>query len=289
MKGRMNHERSDDVPYASQPMSNPTEATRWDDLTTNELDEWRSRDPVAVLPLAAIEQHGPHLPVSTDRIIGDGIVEAACTMAFPDVPLLLLPTQSVGSSPEHEAFAGTLSLDAATLETTLFDLGASVARAGIRRLVIANSHGGNRAVMDVVALRLRTAFDMLVVKASYFRFPRPDDVDLPQSEWTHGLHGGAIETAMMLHLRPDLVHTDEIRSFPSFGEELESTLDHLGPEGTTSFAWTAEDLNTEGVVGDATLADPEMGARLVGHYAAFLADVVRDAHRFPLERLSAGR
>ena len=241
------------------------------------------------MTLAAIEQHGPHLPVSTDRIIGEGIVETACQAAASDVPLLLLPTLALGTSSEHQAFSGTLTLDPATLETTLFDIGASVARSGLRRLVIVNSHGGNRAVVDLAALRLRTAVEMLVVKASTFRFPPPDDVALPDKEWTHGLHGGAVETAMMLHLRPELVRKDAIRAFPSLGEEMEATLTHLRPEGPASFAWTADDLNAEGVVGDATLADEQMGERLVRHYAAYLADVLRDAHRFPLERLSEGR
>lgn len=261
---------------------------RWDALTTGEFGDWARRDAVAVLALAATEQHGPHLPLSTDRIIGEGIVEAACRKAASEVPLLLLPTQSLGTSSEHTAFAGTLSLDAASLETTLFDVGASVARAGIRRLVIVNSHGGNRAVVDVAALRLRTALEMLVVKASTFRFPRPDDVELPEKEWTHGLHGGAVETAMMLHLAGDLVRQDAIRSFPSLGEEMEATLEHLRPEGPASFGWTADDLNPAGVAGDATLADAAMGERLVRHYAAYLANVLRDAHRFPLERLGDG-
>ncbi|NNF12975.1 MAG: creatininase family protein [Gemmatimonadetes bacterium] len=262
------------------------EPRRWDELTTVELDDQARRGAVAVVPLAAIEQHGPHLPLSTDRIIGEGVVEEACSEAASDVPLLILPTLAMGTSPEHAAFGGTLSLDAATLETTLFDVGASVARAGIRRLVVVNSHGGNRAVVDVAALRLRTTLEMLVVKAHTFRFPPPDGVDLPGKEWTHGLHGGAVETAIMLHLRPDLVRQDAIRSFPSLGEEMEATLKHLRPEGPASFAWTADDLNPGGVVGDATLARAEMGKRFVTHYAAYLADILRDTHRFPLDRLA---
>ena len=126
---------------------------------------------------------------------------------------------------------------------------------------------------------------MLVVKAHYLRFPRPADVDLPEREWIHGLHGGALETAMMLHLRPDLVRREAIDSFPSLGEELASSLVRVAPEGQAAFAWSAEDLSAQGVVGDATLADADMGARLVRHYASCLADVIDDARRFPLERL----
>jgi len=268
------------------PMESPS---RWADLTSEEISTWVERDPVAVLPVAAVEQHGPHLPLRTDVVIGEGVLEEAVERVSDDVPVLLLPTQSYGTSPEHESFPGTLSLDAATMEASIFDVGASAARAGVRRLVISNSHGGNRPVVDLVALRLRRAFEMLVVRTDYFRFPRPDDVELPAKEWAHGLHGGALETAMMLHLRPELVRSERVRDFPSLGEELEEELHRLGAEGAASFAWTAEDLGDAGVVGDATLADAAMGERLVAHYGRCLADVLQDARRFPVERLASGR
>lgn len=261
---------------------------RWHELTTEEVRTRIADDPVVLLPLAALEQHGPHLPLSTDAVIGLGIVDAALDAVAEEVPVLALPLQPFGTSAEHESFPGTVSLDPATLESFLFDAGASLARADVRRLVVANSHGGNRAVVDTAGLRLRRMFDMLVVKASYFRFPRPTDVELPDGEWEHGLHGGAVETAMMLHLRADLVRVDQIRSFSSLGHELEAELTHLGPEAATSFSWCAEDLADAGVVGDATLADAETGRRLVAHYGRCLADVLRDAHRFPVERLADG-
>ena len=261
-----------------------TRVRRWEELTSADIHDAAARDPVAILPVTAVEQHGPHLPVSTDRVIGDGIVRAALD-ELDDLPALLLPTQSVGTSEEHAGFAGTVSLTPETLHRVLLDTGASVARAGIRRLVLVNSHGGNRAVVDQAALALRRREGMLVVKAHWFRFPRPDDVELPDSEWHHGLHGGAVETAMMLHLRPDLVRHDAVASFPSLGEELDDRLRRLGPEGEAAFAWTAEDLGDAGVVGDATLADAAMGRRLVAHYGACLADVLRDARDFPLSRL----
>ena len=127
---------------------------------------------------------------------------------------------------------------------------------------------------------------MLVVKASYFQFDRPDSVGLPDSEWRHGLHGGAVETAMMLHLRPGRVRTDEVSDIRSLGAELEQTMRRLGPEGQASFSWLAEDLHPTGVVGDARLANASMGERLVAHYARALADVILDARDFPLDRLT---
>lgn len=259
--------------------------TLWQELTTGELGSMADADPVAVLPLAAVEQHGPHLPLATDGIIGAGLLDGALQELAGQEPVLVLPTQAVGTSTEHATFPGTLSLEPGTLDRVLQELGASLARAGIRRLVVSNSHGGNRSVVDIAALALRRELGMLVVKAHYFRFPRPADVELPEREWTHGLHGGAVETAMMLHLRPDLVRREAISSFPSLGEELASSLTRVAPEGEAAFAWTAQDLSPEGVVGDATLADAAMGGRLVRHYASCLADVIGDARRFPLDRL----
>jgi creatinine amidohydrolase len=247
-----------------------------------------ARDPVLVMPVAAVEQHGPHLPLSTDVDIGAGLLSAALARLPAEAPVYTLPMQAVGASPEHGDVPGTLDLGPRVLEDALVALGASVARAGVRRLVIANSHGGNKAVVDLAALRLRSAFDLLVVKAHWFRFPRPD-VGLPEGEWQHGLHGGAVETAMMLHLHPERVRLDEVRAFPSLGEELAGSMEVLGPEGAAGFAWRARDLNPEGVVGDATLADAALGARLVDHYAAVLVAVLRDASRFPVDRLETPR
>lgn len=277
----------------------------WLDRTADEIEMLAARDPVAVLPLAAVEQHGPHLPVSTDVEIGRALLDrAGKTLEGWEVerPVLRLPGLVLGTSDEHHAFPGTLTLDASTLEEAVVDVGSSLARHGIRRLVVSNSHGGNKAVLDTAALRLRTGLGMLVVKAHWFRFPRPgsggegspdgggDDgvggVEIPEAEWRHGLHGGAVETAMMLHIAPDRVRSDRVRRFHSLGEELESVLELVGPEGAAPFAWTAGDLNADGVTGDATLATPALGRRLVHHYGDVLARVIRDAARFPVERLA---
>jgi len=261
---------------------------QWTELTTAEQTAAAARDPVVVLPLAATEQHGPHLPLSTDLDIGLGLLGRAFR-ALPDgAEVWALPAVAVGASVEHVSFAGTESVSTEDLVHTICEAGEALAAGGVRRLVLSNSHGGNRHAMEVAGLRLRRAHRMLVVKASYFRFERPEDAGLPDAEWRHGLHGGAVETAMMLHLRPDRVRRDAVAHFASLGAELEGTLVRLGPEGQASFAWLAEDLNPEGVVGDARLATPELGARLVEHYGLALADVILDAARFPLERLAGG-
>lgn len=253
-------------------------------MTAPEAAAFAQRDPVVVLPLAAIEQHGPHLPLSTDLDIGLGLLGEAFEHLPGDAPVRVLPPIAVGASLEHAHVAGTLSIEPGRLSETIRDVGAGLARAGVRRLVLANSHGGNRQAMDSAGLSLRADHGMLVVKASYFRFARPD-VDVAEAEWKHGLHGGALETAMMLHLRPDAVRMDAIADFSSLGEELETSMRRVGPEGQASFAWLATDLNPHGVTGDATRATAEMGAQLVRHYGRALAEVILDAGDFRLDRL----
>ena len=259
---------------------------QWQSMTTVDAGRAAERDPVVILPLAAIEQHGPHLPLSTDLDIGMGLLASAFRHLPDDFPAWVLPPQAVGSSREHVRFPGTLSLDPQLLIEVVCHYGVALSRCGIKRLLISNSHGGNRAAIDSAGLRLREERGLLVVKVSYFDFPRPETVDLPDSEWRHGLHGGAVETAMMLHLRPDLVRTGEIGDARPLGQELEPTLRRLRPEGAASFSWLADDLNRSGVAGNALHADAVMGQRLVAHYGEALADAIRDARAFPLDRLA---
>ena len=257
----------------------------WQTLTTADAGAIEVSDPVVVLPVAAIEQHGPHLPLSTDLEIGLGLLSEAFRRLPEDFPVWALPPQAIGCSREHARFPGTLSLEPEQLSALVEGVGEALAQVGVRRLVLSNSHGGNRHALETAGLRLRDELDMLVVQASWFRFPRPEDVDLPEGEWLHGLHGGAVETAMMMHLRPGLVRASEAARARSLGEELGKTLRRVGPEGSASFSWLAGDLHPDGAVGDATLADGELGARFVSHYGAVLAEVIQDARAFPLDRL----
>ncbi len=257
----------------------------WQTLTTVEAGRVALADPVVVLPVAAIEQHGPHLPLSTDLDIGLGLLSEAFGRIPEDFPAWALPPQAIGCRREHARFPGTLSLEPEQLSVLIEGPGEALAQIGVRRLVLSNSHGGNRHALEAAGLRLRDELGMLVVHASWFRFPRPEDVDLPEGEWRHGLHGGAVETAMMMHLQPDLVRTSEAARARSLGEELEETLRRLAPEGSASFSWLTGDLNPGGALGDATLAEADLGGRLVAHYGAVLAEVIVDARAFPMDRL----
>lgn len=244
----------------------------WADLTTTALRPLVEQDPLAVLVLGAIEQHGPHLPLSTDLVIGRGLRDAALRQLDPPRPVLVLPALALGASEEHAGFAGTLSLSARQMVDQIEAVGTSLARAGVRRLMLLNAHGGNVAAMSMAALSLRRHQGLLVVKANYMTMPPPEGL-LAAGELQRGLHGGQAETAMMMALAGDLVRTDQRADFePRPGQDI-----RLGAEGEASWAWLAEDLNPNGVVGAAGLATAEQGQRLIDHYAGRLAEIMRQA------------
>ena len=265
-------------------MSDPILSPRWQDLTSDEIANL-PRHGVAVMVVGAIEQHGDHLPLSTDLDIGEGLLEKALTLLSEPFPLVRLPSMAIGASDEHLSFPGTLSLPPELAIATLEAHGDAVAHAGLERLVVINSHGGNKAVIDLAALRLRRRHGMLVVKVHYTRMPLPDDLpeaSLPVDELRHGLHGGALETAMMRHLAPHKVRLDKLDQPHSRGEVMEGQGLLLGPEGEAAFAWLAEDLHPGGVVGNAPLGTAELGEQLVAHYGQRIARILRETGKIPL-------
>lgn len=261
---------------------------RWQDQTPGGIAAFAARGGVALLPLAAIEQHGEHLPLSTDLDIANGIVAAALACLVPGVAVSVLPSLAVGLSAEHGGFAGTLSLSPQTALAAICEIGASVARAGVRRLVLFNTHGGNKALVDLAALELRRSAAMLVVRANSFRFPLPTELAVDAAfaeELRLGMHGGAIETAMMLHLAPQAVRCEAIGDFRGLGHACAEAGCLLGPEGPAGIGWLADDLHPLGVAGDARLADAALGARLVAHFGATLARILAEAQAFDLGQL----
>ena len=196
----------------------------WQDLTTADFDADAMAHAVAVLPAGAVEQHGPHLPLGTDVLIARALAEAAAALLPGDVTALLLPDSAVGWSAEHREFPGTLTVSPETLIAAWCDIGTSLAHAGVRRLLIVNAHGGNVPVMDIAARQLRADHGMRVAALSWFDFGLPDGVMDP-ADAAHDIHGGLLETSMMLHLHPDLVRMDQARDFASATCELAQHLD----------------------------------------------------------------
>lgn len=259
----------------------------WQELTTTDFAALDRDRTIAVLPVAAIEQHGPHLPVSVDACINQGIIERVLSIIPADLPALFLPMMAVGKSNEHIAFPGTLTLSAETLIRLWTEIGESVARAGVRKFVLFNSHGGQPQIMDIVARDLRVRCGMFVVTANYWGLGRPSGL-FPDLEQRHGIHGGSGETSAMLHLRPDLVRNEERRNFVSASIELERKYKYLRPEGAgIGFGWQTQDLNPFGACGDATDADAERGRTIVEEAASRFVELLREIESFPLSALRA--
>ena len=256
----------------------------WQDLTTTDFPGLDPETTLALLPVAAIEQHGPHLPLSTDLIINRGILDQAKACLPPAIRVLVLPEQAIGDSLEHSAFPGTLSLAPELLLATWAEIGRDIRQAGLRKLVIFNSHGGQAGLVDQVALRLRVGQRMIVVRASYFAFGTPAGL-FDRDELAAGLHGGELETAMMLHLRPDPVRREALHDFAAPPATPGSL---LGPERPVGFAWMSQDLNPAGVVGNAAQADAERGSQLLGHLGECLARLLAETAAMPLAALNDG-
>jgi creatinine amidohydrolase len=256
----------------------------WQDMTTEEFARLDALRVIAVLPVGAIEQHGPHLPVSTDACINQGVLACTLEQMPDDLPVTVLPMLPVGKSNEHLAFPGTLTLSAETLIRVWTEICESVARAGVRKLVLFNSHGGQPQVMDIVARDLRVRLGMMVVAYSWYAGGLPDGL-FGEAEVRHGIHAGAIETSIMLHLRPDLVQMDRAANFSSLMGELEPDYRHLSPVGAGRLAWMAQDLHPSGACGDAADADAVRGRALVEHAAQDLLALLHEIDRYSLERL----
>ena len=267
----------------------------WADLTTQDfahlMDSGAAKQTIAVLPVAATEQHGPHLPLSVDTVLVDGIVKAALPHLAPDVSVLFLPTQTVGLSPEHARFPGTLTLKNETILRLWTDIGESVAAAGIKKLMLFNSHGGNVGVMDLVARDLRARLNMLVYSVSWFNLPLTDtaghDVNalFDAAEHRFGIHAGDIETSMMLALDPAHVDMTLAQHFKSAAQTRSQQFEILGNGKSAKLGWQMQDYNPAGAVGNAAAASVDKGCALVDAAGRALARLLTELARLPADTL----
>jgi len=264
----------------------------WADLSTRDFADARTwglaAQTVAVLPVAAVEQHGPHLPLSVDARLLQGVVDAALALLPADLPVLFLPPQNIGLSTEHRSYPGTLTLSPATLMALWCELGECVARAGIKKLLLLNGHGGNVAAMDIVARELRQRCGLLVYSSSWFSLPLPETVSAQFSAQEHrfGIHGGEIETSMMLHLAPDAVHMEHARHWRSTSQDRAERHAILGNGKSAKMGWAMEDYQPAGAVGNAAAATAERGSAVVQAAAQALAQLLAELHALPLSTLA---
>ena len=253
----------------------------WTDFSAAEFEGIDPMKTIAILPIAAVEQHGPHMPVGTDMILNQGCLDMLVARAPADLDIRILPIQQVGKSNEHLWARGTVTHTAHTLIDSWFEIGQSVSRAGVKKLVFINSHGGNEEVMGIVARELRVREDMLVVKTGWTRFPPPEGL-LSEVERRHGIHAGDLETSLMLAFRPELVHLDRLADFRSIAARDEQQFRYLRPTGTHAYAWIASDLNPAGAVGNAANASAERGRAIAEAQVSGMLELLAEVERIAL-------
>lgn len=264
----------------------------WADLSTLDFACLQAapeiHEVVAVLPVAATEQHGPHLPVSVDTTLVDGVIAASLPHLDEDLGVLFLPTQAIGKSNEHARFPGTLTLNAATLILTWMEIGECVARCGIRKLLLFNSHGGQVSVTDIVARDLRARHDLLVFASNWFTLPLGQAIDglFAPEEHRFGIHAGDMETSMMLAVRPASVNMALARDFKSSAQARAASFPILGNGRSAKLGWQMQDINPLGAAGNASVASVAKGQAVIRAAGIQLASMLHELARLPISTLS---
>jgi creatinine amidohydrolase len=250
------------------------------DLRAPELSSALTKDSIIVLPLGAIEQHGPHLPLSTDFVVADAAAGAAVHKVGADVDAWLLPTLPYTKSNEHAWSPGTMWLSANTLMSVLDDIGRSIASTSARRVLFINGHGGNSALVQVMNRELRLKYGLQTFLA-HPHIPADQGGTSAASELGMGIHGGLDETSVMLHLKPELVDMSlAVRRVP----EALAKNEHVRFGGKVAFGWLSNDFFPDGHIGDPTGATAEIGERMFNSAVEDLCGALQEISRFDFGR-----
>jgi creatinine amidohydrolase len=242
-------------------------------LTWTEIRDLDKQQGVVLLPVGAIEQHGPHLPVTTDTLLVTNVLKRAMQLLPLNVPAWRLPAVSYGKSNEHQSFPGTISLSSETLMSLLKDIAASLHRAGFRRLAFVNGHGGNSALLEVVARDIRADLGLMVfcIQPSFWLEP---PFKLSEQEKRFGIHAGELETSLVLAMQPGFVRMDKrLKHYPDPAFSPDAGL-----------AWLTSDWSESGVFGDATIATAEKGQALIEHGSERLSKRIIELSSFEVGR-----
>jgi creatinine amidohydrolase len=259
----------------------------WADMTWQDFQSGNPAEWIAVVPVAAIEQHGPHLPLAVDATIAEGYLARVQKLLPENLPVAFLPVQEIGKSGEHRDFPGTLTFSYEAIIRAWVEIGESVYRAGVRKIVFANSHGGNSSVLDIVTRELRERLGMFAALTSWHRLGYPEGL-FGADEKLHGIHGGEIETSLMLAFAPDKVRMDKLDDFVPITKAMEKDFKVLRSTVPAGFGWMTQDLQETGAIGNAKAATKEKGEKAADFGARAFVSLLEDIQRFDLKRLKKG-
>lgn len=247
-------------------------------LSAKQVAELDKEDALVVLSLGAVEQHGYHLPVMTDALIGEETLTRVFTKIKPETNIWMLPPISYGKSNEHLGIPGTISLSANTLQSIIIDIAESLKLSGFRRLMLFNTHGGNADLINVVAREIRIRTGLMVFSMMPYAFRVADDI-FTKREWEDGIHGGDVETSVVLSIKPDWVDMSlAVNEFPQLDK-----YEYLTLESSVRFAWSMKDISDSGIAGDATIATAEKGEILQERVTTLLAQAFEELCTFEIE------
>lgn len=256
----------------------------WDDrflprLSKLEVEGIPKEKALVILPVGAVEQHGPHMPVFTDTLIA----EAFLTCAFEELPddeqIWLLPALPYGKSTEHLGHPGTITLSAHTLMLVLLDIAKSLQRSGFRKLVLFNTHGGNTDLLNMMAREIRIETGLAVFRLDPGALGLGDTWITPIEKQV-GIHAGDVETSLLLAIRRHWVHPELAPSeLPNFPESRYLQF------RSKAFAWITDDISATGIAGDARQATAEKGEAMLALGGRRIADALVEMARFEMSSL----
>jgi creatinine amidohydrolase len=244
----------------------------WKELTAEELRAKAAADAIVVLPVASMEQHGPHLPVGVDTILCEGVCKAGAEAVTADVPVVVAPTLWCGMAEHHMAFGGTFTFDIPTYRAVLLAILKSIDRHGFKRVLIVNGHGGNIAALNAFLPDFARETGLNLRAATYFELAAAELAPVLEDQTTVH-HACEVETSLMMVLAPGTVKHERLpEAFGAMGNSKRPSGWYLVPTRFRSF----KDVTPSGVLGDARRASRDKGEKLLAICVEGLAARLRD-------------